>query len=128
MQLIDGCIGRLEIEKGEFSLLPLVALMIASKFNETNPILMKEAIHVGHGQYAKKDIQQMEVKMLTALQWTVPHARVLRIVFQVFQDVVQFVSSSQVVLEMWWSTAQKVLHVVLGGRILWNFLYLLMWV
>ena len=76
VNLIDRYLSRKEIERKYLQLVGVCALMIASKYEEIYPPLLKDFIYITDKAYTAEQLLKMEIDMLGTLQFgvTVPSA------------------------------------------------------
>lgn len=67
--LINELLARLGANKAVLQLVGVVALMLATKFEETQQFSLEQAFEQGAGQYSKEQIVLTEVYALEKLEW-----------------------------------------------------------
>merc|ERR1719498_2333085 len=68
---IDRYLSIANVMRKKLQLLGVVAMFIASKFEEINPPELHEFVHITDNAYTKDDVLVMECTMLTALNWKI---------------------------------------------------------
>jgi cyclin B len=69
INLIDRFLSRIAILRKRLQLVGVVAMFIASKFEEITPPEVADFVYITDNAYTKEDILQMECSMLTALNF-----------------------------------------------------------
>ena len=69
LTLVNELLARLGANKAVLQLVGVVALMLATKFEETQQFSLEQAYEQGAGQYQKEQIVLTEVYALEKLQW-----------------------------------------------------------
>lgn len=68
---LDRYLARTSVTKLRLQLVGIVALMLASKFEETYGLDLGDCVHVTDGAYTDQEVAEMERHMLSVLQWKV---------------------------------------------------------
>lgn len=69
VNIIDRYIGKAQIDRGEFQLVGVAALMIASKIEEIYPPQIKDYVYICDYAYSKEKILEKESEILEALEF-----------------------------------------------------------
>jgi len=69
LALVNELLARLGANKAVLQLVGVVALMLATKFEETQKFSLEQAFEQGAGQYQKEQILLTEIYALEKLQW-----------------------------------------------------------
>merc|ERR1719326_167723 len=71
MNLIDRFLSKVRVSRKRLQLVGVVAMFIASKFEEINPPELHDWVYITDKAYTKEDVLAMEVSMLTALSFRI---------------------------------------------------------
>jgi cyclin B len=71
VNLIDRYLSRTRVMRKKLQLVGVVAMFIASKFEEINPPEIKDFVHITDNAYTKEDVLVMECTMLTTLNFQI---------------------------------------------------------
>lgn len=71
VNIMDRFLSIHTISKKKFQLLGVASMLIASKFQEIYPPIISDFIHMCSNAFSHAEIQQMEAKVLTAVQFDV---------------------------------------------------------
>jgi len=67
VQLLDRFLQASQTHRKQLQLAGLGALLIASKFEEKSPVMVKDLVYICDNAYTKKDVNRMEAEMLTTV-------------------------------------------------------------
>lgn len=71
VNIIDRFLGQVPVPRKQLQLIGVVAMLIASKFEEVRPPQIKDFIYITDNAYSKKDVVEMECTMLGTLAFRV---------------------------------------------------------
>jgi len=71
VNLIDRYLERMTVTKDNLQLVGVSAMLIACKYEEIWPPLIKDYIHISDNAYNKEQIMAMETSMLTELDFNI---------------------------------------------------------
>ena len=71
INIIDRYLEKKQVNKGMLQLVGVSAMLIACKYEEIWPPLIKDYIHISDNAYTKEDIINMEQSMLEALDFNI---------------------------------------------------------
>ena len=71
INIIDRYLEKKQVNKGMLQLVGVSAMLIACKYEEIWPPLIKDYIHISDNAYTKSDIINMEQSMLEVLDFNI---------------------------------------------------------
>jgi cyclin B len=71
VNLIDRYLSRAQVVRKRLQLVGVVAMFVASKFEEINPPEVKDFVHITDNAYTKDEVLLMECSMLTTLNFRI---------------------------------------------------------
>ncbi|KAI9987131.1 hypothetical protein PInf_023006 [Phytophthora infestans] len=71
VNLVDRCLKKIKINRKQFQLLGCACMMIAAKFEEVFGPNVEEFVYISDQTYTADEMMNMEVQVLTALQYRV---------------------------------------------------------
>jgi len=71
INLIDRYLSKVQVARNKLQLIGVVAMFIASKFEEIHPPEIKDWVYITDGAYTKDDVFMMENHMLTTLSFKI---------------------------------------------------------
>lgn len=71
VQLIDRYLSKAVVSRQKLQLVGVVAMLVASKFEEINPPEVNDFVYITDNAYTKEQVLHMECKMLAALGFEV---------------------------------------------------------
>ena len=71
VNLIDRYLGKEQVHRSHLQLIGVTAMLIACKYEEIYPPIVKDFVYITDNAYSKEEILEMERKMLCALDFDI---------------------------------------------------------